>query len=170
MKCDQAPELKELRRQVSLKRSAPTVPIDVPVRESKANGAVENAVKRWQGQFRTPKSHLEHSIGKHLPKTHAVFQWMAWWAASLLNRVAIRSYGRTVFEHTTGHRMKTPMCSFGEAVVWRTKRHAGKLNKWDSEWKDGIFLGISGMTNSVLMGTKDGISKTQDYRRSPDGR
>ena len=49
MKCDQAPELKELRRQVSLRRSAPTVPIDVPVRESKANGAVERAVKTWQG-------------------------------------------------------------------------------------------------------------------------
>ena len=75
MKCGQAPELKELRRQVSLRRSAPTVPIDVPVRESKANGAVERAVKTWQGQFRTLKSHLEHSIGKQLDKKHPIFQW-----------------------------------------------------------------------------------------------
>ena len=40
MKCDMAPELKELSTQVALNRSAPIVPIDDPVRESKANGAV----------------------------------------------------------------------------------------------------------------------------------
>ena len=132
IKCDQAPELKEIRKQVSMRRNSPTVPIDVPVRESKANGSVERAVKTWQGQFRTLKSHLEFSVDKKLPKDHPVFQWMAWWSASLLNRVAIKNHGRTVFEHTTGHRMKTPMCSFGEAVVWRTKRTAESLNKWDS--------------------------------------
>ena len=37
MKCDQAPELKEIRKQVAMRRSAPTVPIDVPVREAKGN-------------------------------------------------------------------------------------------------------------------------------------
>ena len=66
--------------------------------------------------------------------------------------------------------MKSPLCSFGEAILWRTKRHAGNLNQWDREWSDGIFLGISGMGNSVLVGTSDGIFKTNDYRRSPDGR
>ena len=59
MKSDAAPELQELRRLVAAKRSAPTVPIDVPVRESKANGAVERAVRTWRGQFRTLKSHLD---------------------------------------------------------------------------------------------------------------
>ena len=58
MKHDKAPELLDLRRQVSARRAAPTVPIDVPVRESKANGAVEKAVQTWQGQFRTLKIHL----------------------------------------------------------------------------------------------------------------
>ena len=70
----------------------------------------------------------------------------------MLNRVAIKSHGRTVFEHTTGHHMKTPLCSFGEAVLWRRKRHSGDLNRWDSEWADGVFLGVSGMGNSVLLG------------------
>ena len=36
IKNDGAPELKELRRLVSAKRSQPTVPLDVLVRESKA--------------------------------------------------------------------------------------------------------------------------------------
>ena len=88
----------------------------------------------------------------------------------MLNRVAVKSHGKTVFEHTTGHRMKTPLCAFGEAILWRRKRHVGSLNKWDSEWVDSVFLGVSGMSNSVIVGTQDGIVKTQDYRRAPEGR
>ena len=63
IKVDGAPDLQDLRRHVMAKRSAPTVPLDVPVRESKANGAVKDAVRRWQGQFRTMKSHVEAELG-----------------------------------------------------------------------------------------------------------
>ena len=55
VKCDKAPDLQLLRRQVSARRSAATVPIDVETRESKGNGAVKQAVRTWQGQFRTLK-------------------------------------------------------------------------------------------------------------------
>ena len=87
MKHDAALELRELRRQVSARRSAQTVPIDVPVRESKANGAVEKAVRTWEGQFRTLKSHLETGIDMVLPREHPALQWCAWWAAAVLNRL-----------------------------------------------------------------------------------
>ena len=36
--------------------------MDVPVKESKANGAMEKSVRTWSGQFRTLKSHLEYEI------------------------------------------------------------------------------------------------------------
>ena len=170
IKHDAAPELRELRRQISIRRSAPTVPIDVPVRESKANGAVEKAVRTWQGQFRTLKSHLEAGIGMTLARDHPILQWCAWWSASLLNRVAIKSHGRTVFEYATGHKMKTPLAMFGEAILWRAKRHVGALNKYDSEWADGVFLGVSGMGTSILVGTKNGIVRTNDFRMAPEGR
>ena len=47
IKCDQAKELQELRRAVANSRTSPTAPMDVPVRESKANGAMEKAVRTW---------------------------------------------------------------------------------------------------------------------------
>ena len=72
MKIDLARDLQDLRRQVSAKKSAPTVPLNAPVRESKRNGAVENAVRRWQGQFRTFKSHVETEIGSAMPRDHPV--------------------------------------------------------------------------------------------------
>ena len=62
LKSDAAPELRESKKMVAAKRSSPTVPLEVPVRESKANGAVERAVRTWQGQFRTLKSHRESGI------------------------------------------------------------------------------------------------------------
>ena len=55
VKCGEAPDLQLLRRQVSARRSAATVPVDVETRESKGNVAVERAVRTWQGQFRTLK-------------------------------------------------------------------------------------------------------------------
>ena len=81
IKCDQARELQELRREVAATRTAPTVPIDVPVRESKANGGMERSVRTWSGQFRTLKSHLEYETKIQIPLHHPVLQWMAWWAA-----------------------------------------------------------------------------------------
>jgi hypothetical protein len=101
IKVDNAMELQDLRRQVSARRAAPTVPLNAPVRESKNNGAVENAVRRWQGQFRTVKSHVESELGSEIPRDHPTLQWMAVWAAGILNRVPTRSHGRTVFEFVT---------------------------------------------------------------------
>ena len=141
MKCDAAPELKEIRRKVAAKGTTATVPIDVPVGESKGNGAVEKGVKTWQGQFRTIKDHLDHGIGFEVPKDHLVLQWLAWWSASVLNRVAVRSHGRTVFEHTVGHCMKTLFFLLDNRSCIEPKDTLGHFNKYDSEWTDGIFLG-----------------------------
>ena len=141
IKLDKAADLQDLRRQAAASRAAPTVPLNVPARESKANGAVEHAVRRWQGQFRTLKSHFEAELGE-VPKDRPIVQWLAVWAAGVLNRVVVRSHGQTVFERVTGHRMKSPLAMFDEKVMWRKKRHAGALNKYDSEWRDGIYLYI----------------------------
>ena len=170
IKIDGAPELKELRRLVSAKRIQPTIPLDVPVRDSNGNGAVERAVRTWTGQFRTIKSHLESEIGTEIDKKHPILQCLAWWAALILCRIPVKSHGRTVFEYITGHRMKALISCSGEALLWRKNRHSGELNKLDSEGSDGVFLGISAMTTYALIGTADGIIRTRDYRMAPEGR
>ena len=78
LKSDAAPELRELKKLVATKRSCPTVPLEVPARESKANGAVERAVRTWHGQFRKLKSHRESGIDMTLPREHQLLQWCAW--------------------------------------------------------------------------------------------
>ena len=44
------------------------------------------------------------------------------------------------------------------------------MNKLDSEWAEGIFLGMTGQTSESLVGTEHGICTTSDVRSLPDGR
>ena len=164
LKSDGARELHDLRRAVAASRSHPTVPIDVPTKESKGNGAMERAVRTWAGQYRTLKSHLEHELKTEIPLDHQILQWLAWWSAGLLNRVAVRHHGRTTHEYIIGHKMKLPVASFGETLLWRKKRETSDLGKHDVEYTEGIFLGMSGTSAEIVLGTPKGIVRARDVR------
>ena len=142
--------------------------MDVPVRESKANGAMEKSVRTWSGQFRSLKSHLEYELKIEIPLHHPVLQWMAWWAAGIFNRYAVRHHGRTAHEYATGHKTKLPVACFGETVLWRQRRNIAELGKHDVEYTEGIFLGISGMSTELLVGTPKGVFRTRDVRALSD--
>ena len=158
----------ELRRAIAATRDQPTVPLDVPGRESKGNGGMERAVRTWEGQYRTVKSHMEYEIKEKLELHHPVLQWLAWWAAGLLNRCVVKHHGRTVQEYVTGHKTKVPVACFGETVLWRKKRTLAELNKHDSEYSEGIFLGLSGTSTELVIGTSEGIVRTRDIRMLSD--
>ena len=167
IKNDNAQELIKLRSEVTARRAAPTVPLESPVAESKCNGAVEKAVRTWQGQFRTLKDHLEYEIGEELGPRSTIWTWCAWWAASLLNRVKVTTTGRTPYELYTGHKARVPVAAFGERILWRVPRARSGAGKYDSEWDDGIFLGVSGV--EAIIGTADGVHRSRDIRRRPEG-
>ena len=70
IKSDQEVAILALKRAVIAARQGETVPIESPVRESKCNGAVERAVRTWQGQMRTIKHHVEHCLQERLAHDH----------------------------------------------------------------------------------------------------
>ena len=57
-----------------------------------------------------------------------------------------------------------PAACFGETVLWRKKRTTADLNKHDSEYSEGIFLGMSGMGSELLLGTPHGVCRSRDVR------
>ena len=65
-KSDQEPSLIALKSSIAATRIGETVPIESPVRSSKNNGQMENAVKIWQGQLRTIKHFVESRLGKNI--------------------------------------------------------------------------------------------------------
>ena len=167
IKCDNARELLKLREAISARRTAPTVPITVPIKESRGNGAVERAVRTWQGQFRTLKDHAEFELGAEFGPRHPMLTWCAWWSAALLNRVKVQESGRTAYELYTGHLAKVTMAAYGEKVLWRLPRAVSGAGKYDSEWQEGVFVGISGP--QVIISTPQGIKLSRDVRRLADG-
>ena len=65
LKSDQEPAIMALKTAVASKRAGVTNLIECPVRESQCNGAVEQAVRRLQGQLRTLKHHYETNMNNH---------------------------------------------------------------------------------------------------------
>ena len=53
-----------LKKDVAIYRQAETVMLESPVRDSKANGAAERAVRSWAAQLRTIRHHVERRM-KH---------------------------------------------------------------------------------------------------------
>ena len=53
LKSDQEPAMLTLKQAIAVRRKAETPLIESPVRESKANGRIERAIRSWQAQFRT---------------------------------------------------------------------------------------------------------------------
>ena len=60
-----------LKRHVAIYKKAETVMLESPVRDSKANGAAERAVRSWVGQLRTIRHHVERRIKEKIPKDSA---------------------------------------------------------------------------------------------------
>ena len=56
-----------VRSAIAAHREAATVPIDVPERDSTDNGAVERAIRTWQGMYRTIKIATERAVKRPLP-------------------------------------------------------------------------------------------------------
>ena len=84
-----------------------------------------------------------------------------------MNRVKVTTTGRTPYELYTGHKSRTPVAAFGERILWRQPRARSGAGKFDSEWDDGVFLGISGV--EVLIGTSSGVHRSRDIQRRLEG-
>ena len=76
MKSDNEEAIIALQKATAAMRSGQTVLIHSPVRSSKSNGRMENAVRRWQGQLRTIKHFVESRLKCKIPADSALFSWL----------------------------------------------------------------------------------------------
>ena len=114
LKSDQEPAMMSLKRAVALRRQAETPLVESPVRESKANGKIERAIRKWQGQLRTLRHHLEHRLGTKIDNSSALMERLIVWTADILTKYAIHPNGRTSYEMYSQHACKHLIMSFGE--------------------------------------------------------
>ena len=101
-----------------------------PVGEHSANGEVENAIKRVQGQARTMKDALEARYKRKLDQSSNCATWLVGYAADVIKRYKVGDDGKTPWERVKGKKFKTPLVEFGEGVRYVRPESVGK-NKWD---------------------------------------
>ena len=117
--------------------------------------------------MRTMRSCFETRMQKKLPADHVLTNWMALWAADIMNKCNVHVSGRTTHEIITHHKWRNPMISFGEVVIFKLATDKGKRHKLESEWSRGILVGMSGRTTEMIVATSEGVYKCRTVGRVP---
>ena len=92
-----------------------------PEYDPQANGAAENAVKAWQGMFRTQKSSLEFNIAMEVPVRHPLTAWLVKWAGDVLAWQFNGHDGLTPYQRIHGKPFHTRLAALGETVRFKIR-------------------------------------------------
>lgn len=169
LKSDQEPAMISLKQGIAIRRKAETPMIESPVRESKSNGRIERAIRKWQAQFRTIRHHLESRLRTSLDNQCALVEWMIVWVADMLSKFKVHENGKTNYEMNTQHKCKHKIIGFGEKVYFQFKMPDTERNACSNEKSGtGYFVGIVNRNTQYLISTSDGIIACSTVRRLPD--
>ena len=109
LKGDQEPALSRLIEVVKGSWNGNAALETSPVRESESNGAVERAIRVWEGQVQMIKDALESKLQCEFPRDHPVMTWLVECATTLLRRCLVGVHGRTPHEKIKGRRSRRPV-------------------------------------------------------------
>ena len=134
-KSDQEESRIALKSAVAIKRQAPTVNIESPVRDSQANGNAERerAVRTWATQLRTTRHHMEFGMQSKIPIHSPLMTWLVSWAVEMICRYRVQANGRTSYENVTGHKGPQTIAIFGEKVMFRFTPDKTNRKKMESD-------------------------------------
>ena len=137
---------------------------EAPAYTSQAQGSVERFHRTLMGQIRTLKLQLENNYGIHLSTTHPIIPWLVKHAAYLLNRYSVHSDGNTSYYRRWNKEHKTPICEFGETVLYMipTAKHRPKM---EARFFQAIWFGKDTSTNENILGISGQIGKARTIRR-----
>jgi len=144
---------------------------EAPARgESQSNGAIEEAGKTIREYVRVLKDQVETNAKIKLSESDNVVQWMVRWSAMMWSRYAVGRDGRTAYERRRGRRCKIPVVPFAERVWYKQVREGkDRKNKFDSEWRLGLWLGHARCSNEIIIGTKEGVVRAYSIKRREEG-
>ena len=169
LKCDGEPSIKTVRGAVASLLGGVVIPENIPKGESACNGAAEEAGKTVREFVRVFKEQLEELAKMKVQPDDVVVLWMVRWAAINCSRFLVGKDGKTGYERRTGRKCKTPVAMFGETVWYkelRDNKHRG--DNFNTEWKEGIWLGHSHNSNETIIGTTDGAIRAFAIQRQPE--
>lgn len=137
--------------------------------ESQSNGMIEEAGKTVRKFVRVFKDQLEDNAEMKLQCDDVITSWIIRWAAMLCSRHMVGKDGKTSYERRRGRRCRLPAVPFREKVWYRQVRDTkDRKDKFESEWKEGIWLGHSRCSNETIVGTDGGLIRACAIRRQAE--
>ena len=130
-----------------------------PVGESQANGRVENAIERVQGQIRAIRLDLEDCIKEKLDHDHPLWPWLIEYAGQTIHMFQVnRDDGLTASQRIRGKAAMSPQAKFGDKVLYKPMKTV-KLDKSEAKWRYGAWVGTIEHTSEHIIGTPEGVIK-----------
>jgi len=167
MKSDNEPSILLLKDLVRKETDVEIIMEETPVGDHQANGMIENAIKNIQGQFRALKDALESRLGARIDGDHVAIPWLVMHAGSVMCRRRVDREGFTPFRRWKGRPFARPVAEFGENVWYLPANSVGK-NKFETRWREGVWLGVRMESGEAIIGTSEGVLKARDFRRKPE--
>ena len=170
IKNDQEPSIVAVINMVKEKRAkAATIIDESPVGSSASNGSIENGVGEYEAQIRVCRLALEQRLGIQIPIHHDIVPWMVRHCGFLLQRYLVGHDGMTAYRRIRHRDYDSDAIEFGETVLYKiAKTHLGPaLNKYDSTWSKGVYLGTRVRSNELLTFDTNGIHKVRTVKRVP---
>jgi hypothetical protein len=106
---------------------------------------------------------------ENIEVSHPVVAYAVEYGTILLNRFEVGKDGRTSYERCKGKKATALGMEFGEAIYWRRKKIGGALGKMTSLWDEGVYLGIMGKSNEIIVGDERGVWKARSVMRKQLG-
>ena len=171
LKSDGETSIKAVREALAKYHGGKVIPESPPRGESASNGTAEEAGKTVREFVRVLKEQVEHRANIKLDCAEVLTVWMVRWAAMLCSRHLVGKDGLTAYERRKGKRCQIPLVPFGEKV-WYKELRASKerKEKFESEWREGVWLGHSRESNEAVIGTKDGAVRAYAIKRQDEDR
>ena len=117
-------------------------------------------------QFRVLKATVQRMYGVVIRPHDLITGWMLRHATWLITRYLTHADGLTSYQRRWDRQFSSPLCVFGETV--QTKLSVKRANKYEGDWKTGIWLGRDSETNEHLIALDSGVIRSRTVRRFPE--
>ena len=93
------------------------------------------------------------------------------WATTTINKYRMDAAGKTASQRVTGRNHRRPIAKFGKKIIRMPNGKRDQGMRAESNWHEGVFLGLRNVSTEAIIGTSDGISYARTIqRRSLDER
>ena len=126
-----------------------------------SNGDSERMVQSLRNQIKAYKVQLEMNSGTTIKDDSPLFNWLPRHVARQYTRFHKRQDSTTTaYEKKIRHMSyQSPILFVGEAVVCRRPR--ALINRFESAWFPGVWLGRDSTTDEHLIGTPNGMVRSR---------